>query len=356
MKITDLKKYICKPTQPLVDAMIQINENSQGILYVVDENNCIIGSLTDGDIRRSLIQDGILDKLVCNAMNTKPITLQDNIIETDIDWKLYPRITILPIVNKNEQLLYLISRDSKKNIYFDNSLSNIKTVIMAGGKGTRLYPYTKILPKPLIPIGEVPILERIINEYTKFGITDFYLTLNYKAGIIKSYFEEIHPSYDLTFVHENIPLGTAGSLKLLNISNDENIFVANCDTLIKANYSDIYMHHINSESALTIVSALKQIKVPYGVLNVSDNGIICSMEEKPSLNYLINTGMYILNSKYIDLIPNHECYHMPQLAEKLISLGKKVTMYPISEECFLDMGEFSEMKRMEEKIETKAFE
>jgi NDP-sugar pyrophosphorylase family protein len=241
-------------------------------------------------------------------------------------------------------LTKIIRLEQKKKV------ENVEVIIMAGGKGTRLYPYTKILPKPLIPIGDVPILERIINRFYDYGLTEYYLTINYKKEMIKSYFNEAHVPYHLHYIEEDKPLGTAGSIKLIDKKFTQPVIVTNCDILIEADYSEIYQKHIENGSAMTIVTALKHIEIPYGVVNGSEGGVITSMDEKPRHSYFVNTGMYVVNPEYFELIPDDTVYHMPQLADELIKQGKKVSMYPISEDSFLDMGELEEMKRMEEKL------
>ena len=224
---------------------------------------------------------------------------------------------------------------------------------MAGGKGTRLYPYTKILPKPLIPIGDIPIMERILDRFFKFGVKNFFATVNYKKNMIISYFSDIESKYKIKYVEENKPLGTAGSIKLINEKIKKPFIVTNCDILIEADYNDIYKYHMDSGNKLTIVGALKNVVIPYGVLHTKENGSVISMEEKPSFSNFINTGMYILNPELIEQIPEDTFFHMTDLAEKLLQNGERVGMYPVSEDSFLDMGEFAEMQRMEEKLKKK---
>ena len=234
------------------------------------------------------------------------------------------------------------------------SLSEVPVIIMAGGKGTRLYPYTKVLPKPLIPIGDIPIMERIINKFRDYGAEKFFATVNYKKGMIKSYFAENQMDFTIDYVEEDKPLGTAGSLSLIKEQFEKPFIVTNCDILINADYDDIYKYHMESGNELTIVSALKNIVVPYGVIHSSENGTVASMEEKPKLSYFVNTGMYILNPELIKDIPDDTFFHMTDLTNKLLKEGRKVGMYPISEDSFLDMGEFEEMHRMEAKLNLKS--
>lgn len=348
----DLEKYISKPDISIVDAMRKIDENAGMTLIIVDEEHRLVGCVSDGDIRRSLIFDGKMDKPIGKVMNISPKYVCE-ISDLDDTWKKHPDLPMIPVVDEYLHVKAIgvwsgfnVSR--KKSV---GQLLGVPVVIMAGGKGTRLYPYTKILPKPLIPIGDIPILERIIDKYTEYGISNYYLTVNYKKGMIRSYFDELKPPYRLHYVEEGTPLGTAGSLRLIEENFNCPIFVANCDTLIDADYEDIYRQHMESGSVITIVSALKNFSIPYGVLHSEEGGIVTEMREKPSMSYFINTGMYVINPEIINMIPEGQVFHMPMLAEILMDKGKKVMIYPVSEESFLDMGEFEEMKRMEKKLE-----
>lgn len=171
--------------------------------------------------------------------------------------------------------------------------------------------------------------------------------------MIKSYFSDNITDYQLHYVEEDKPLGTAGSLTLLAEELHMPFIVTNCDILIHADYSDIYRYHLETGNELTIVTALKNIVVPYGVIHSSENGRIHSMEEKPKLSYFVNTGMYILSPELLQEIPKDSFFHMTDLADKLLKEERKIGMYPISEDSFLDMGEFEEMRRMEEKLNLK---
>lgn len=168
--------------------------------------------------------------------------------------------------------------------------------------------------------------------------------------MIKSYFSDLQPDYRIKYVEETMPLGTGGSLKLIEDKFEQPLFVTNCDALILADYSEIYDYHSKTGNIITIVSALKNITIPYGVLKSEENGKVIGMEEKPKLSYFINTGMYIINPEIIGKIPDNTMFHMTHLVEKVMQEGGRVGMYPISEDSFLDMGEFDEMRRMEEKL------
>lgn len=353
-----LDKYIVNRQMDLLEAMKMIDENQNGVVFVVNEKEELIGSLTNGDIRRRLLSTGNLYALVEDVMNLSPVFLQEGEeLEAVSVFEKAKIITGLPVVDKNKKIIDIIFRveiDSREKEIRRTKLAGIPVVIMAGGKGTRLYPYTKILPKPLIPIGDIPIVERILRKFEAFGVTNFYMSVNYKKEMIKSYFAEVKGRYKIEYVEEDKPLGTGGSLKLIDKTIDTPIIVTNCDILIDADYSDIYRHHKLSGNAMTIVAASKNITIPYGVLHAKDSGMIMEMEEKPQLSYFVNTGMYIINPEVLERIPNDRLYHMTDLAEDLMRNQIQVGMYPIKEDAFLDMGEFEEMRRMEERIQMKS--
>lgn len=354
----ELKKYTGTDKIAVVEAMQKIDANKKGILFIVDDEERLVGSLTDGDIRRWIIKTGKLDSIASQMMFKNPRFLLKDEEHKVYDFMKEKRITSVPILDLEKRIVSIIFDSDKNRIREEvsDSLRGIPVIVMAGGKGTRLYPYTKILPKPLIPIGEVPILERILNRFHCYGVGDFYLTVNYRKEMIKSYFMELDPSYRIHYVEEEQPLGTAGSIRLIEERFKTPVIITNCDTLIDANYGKVLRFHKESGNTLTIVSALKNITIPYGVLHSRMQGEVISIEEKPKLSYFINTGMYIINPEYISKIPNHTFYHMTHLASQLMTDGLKVGMYPVSENAFLDMGEFEEMKKMEERINSGLIE
>lgn len=356
MNFEQLMQFLVHEDCGIVEAMQKIDSNTKGILFVVGRDRKIMGVLTDGDIRRWIIKTGDLKASVGQVMNKNPKVIYRKDVSEAKEFMRQYSITALPVADADgilHDIIFMESEPEEKEEQ-QKSLKGVPVVVMAGGKGTRLYPYTKILPKPLIPIGDIPIMERIINRFSAYGIRKFYATVNYRKSMIKSYFSELQSEYEVCYVEEDKPLGTAGSLHLIREDFGRPLFVTNCDTLIDADYADIYKYHGKTGNELTIVTALKNIVVPYGVVNSSKNGAVESMEEKPKLSYFVNTGMYVMNPKLLREIPEDTFFHMTDLTDALLKQGRKVGMYPISEESFLDMGEFEEMRRMEEKISMKA--
>lgn len=346
-------KLIGKQSMSIADAMTMIDINAAGILFLVDSDDVLSGCVSDGDIRRWILKTGDIKACVEKAMTFDPCFVYNYQMSEAMTVIKEKHITALPIVNSKKQIVDIVlsaELSERISVQNKNELMGVPVVVMAGGKGTRLYPFTKILPKPLIPIGETPIVERIMDRFVEYGIDKFYITVNYKKSMIKSYFSDMNPSYEIDYIEETVPLGTGGSIKLIPDKFDKPLFVTNCDTLIIADYADIYKHHIEAGNSITVVSALKNITVPYGVIHSGENGEIQNMEEKPKLSYFVNTGMYIINPETIEMIPDNRVFHMTHLIDEVMKFGGKVGTYPISEDSFLDMGEFSEMKRMEEKL------
>lgn len=331
------------------DALKKLDETGRRILLIVEDSK-LLGVLTDGDIRRWILKNGDLCKEVKQIMNRSPkFEYKHDIIDIKSSLK-EQRVDALPVLNsKNEVIDILFWNDNFEKKMYKTKINN-PVVIMAGGKGTRLEPFTRILPKPLIPIGDIPIIERIINRFTEFGCDDFIFTVNYKKNMIKAYFNEVERSYSIDYVDEDKPLGTAGSLHLLVDRLDETFFVSNCDILIDANYNDMLKHHKENNNKVTLITSLKHYKIPYGVIELNSTGIISEVKEKPEYDFLVNTGMYILEPEVIKDIPKDTFFHITELIDMYIKKGEKIGVYPVSEKEWLDMGEFKEMESMLEKL------
>lgn len=329
-------------------AIKKLDVTAKKILFVIEDKK-LVGSITDGDIRRWILKNGDLNYRVDAVMNKNPISL--NMKERNLakDIIIVKHIEAIPIVDDNDNIKDIVFWNDEKHELKTKKI-NIPVVIMAGGKGTRLYPYTKILPKPLIPIGEYSISERIIDRFKKFGCINFYFTVNYKKDMIKAYFGELEKDYEINYVEEEKFLGTGGSLYLLKNRIKETFFVSNCDVLVEADYTDILDYHKNNKNKITMVTSLKYYQIPYGVIKLNDNGEVIGTEEKPEFDYLVNTGFYVLEPEVLNDIPENEFFHITDLINKYIKEGEKVGTYPITENSWLDMGEMKEMDRMIERL------
>lgn len=341
-----MEEILIHQNESIREAIKKLDSTAKKILLVVEKQK-LIGTITDGDIRRWILKNGDFEKEVFNIMNNDPkyVNIKDkykakSIMEDNL-------IDALPIVDDYKNLVDIVFLNDKinKRTYTNSEISN-PVVIMAGGKGTRLYPYTQILPKPLIPIGDKSIMERIIDRFEEFGCKNFYFTVNYKKNMIKAYFDELQKDYKINYVEEKKFLGTAGSLYLLKGKINETFFVSNCDILVEANYIDILRYHRENKNKITMVTSLKNYKIPYGVIKLGNEGQVCKTIEKPEYSYLINAGFYVLEPEVLNDIPENEFFHITDLINMYIDNGKRVGTYPITENAWLDMGEFKEMNRM----------
>ncbi len=349
-----LSKYIVNYNSTLKDAINKLDEGGEKILFVTNDNNELFGALTDGDMRRFILSDGDFKTSVEKVCNKNPIKIFEPYdIEKIKRLILEKKLSAVPVVNEKNILVDILFWeeifDSSEHTKPKKTLSN-DVIIMAGGKGTRLDPFTKILPKPLIPIGDKAIIEIIIEKFVEYGINNFYLTLNHKSKIIKSYFEELAPAFNVEFVLEEKPYGTAGSIILLKNRFTEPVIITNCDIIIDCDYADFVSYHKKNNFDLTLAASLKNYKIPYGICEIENGGSLIKINEKPEYNYLVNTGMYVLNPDMINLIPQDTHFDMTDFMETIKNNGGKVGVYPISENSWIDTGEWAEYKKAVQKI------
>jgi dTDP-glucose pyrophosphorylase len=341
-----MKDYIISPNSTLKDALKEMDKASNKILFVHLDRK-LIGAVSDGDIRRAILNNVSLSSSVKEIMNRNPLFLSLNYDLDDVKKTfLHHEIQALPILNENQEIVEILFWPEvfgKKKQNYKNL--NIPVVIMAGGRGTRLEPFTNILPKPLIPINDKPIIEIIMDEYSKFGVDDIFISVNFKSRMLKAYFEDTEKKYKIEYLEENKPLGTAGALKLLEGKVNSSFFVSNCDIIIKDDYSKIYEFHKSGNFDMTLVASVQHHVVPYGVCTIGDGGELNEIIEKPEYDFLVNTGMYILEPTVLKYIPENTLYHITNLMADLQKQGKKVGVYPVSEKSWIDIGQWSEYKK-----------
>lgn len=343
-----LDDYIVQPDSGIMDILKKIDKNAMGIVYVCDEDRQLKGVITDGDIRRFIIHSGKLDAKAVQIMKTDPISVAESDIDSVIRVMRTQQVKSVPILDENHHVVDIRFQD-ERSVIVKNKI-NCPVVIMAGGMGTRLQPYTSILPKPLIPIGDKTITEHIIDRFQNAGCKHFDMIVNYKKHFIKSYFRDLERKPDIDFLEENEFLGTAGGLRLLIGQYKESFFMTNCDILIDADYSEIMDYHRKNGNIATIVCAVKNMKLPYGVIKTRDNGQVDSIQEKPDITSVVNTGFYVLTPEFLDEIPADKFVHITEVLQTCIDKGLKVGMYPVSEDNWMDMGQMDELQKMTEKL------
>lgn len=327
-------------------AMHKLNDTGEKILFIVD-NGRVSGVLTDGDVRRGLL-NGIkfsdsVDRVMCKDFAFISCD-EPNIKDKASALMLSKEIEQIPLLDKYGDIIDVMlwtDMFGKKEQQETTQFYNNPVVIMAGGKGTRLDPFTRVLPKPLIPVGEKPILEIIMDAFYKNGFNNFFLTLNYKKEYIKMFLKENAFPFKTEYVEENEFMGTAGSLSLLKDSIKEPFFVTNCDIIVNANYADILKWHKAYNNLITVVGCHKEVKIPYGILEMGD-GMLKRFVEKPSYDFLINTGFYVFEPEVISLVEEGKYMDMNVLIE-LAMKKEKVSVYPLHDGWF-DIGQWEEYK------------
>lgn len=350
-----VKRTLVGETTTVKSAMKQLEENSSKILFVVDGSGRLYGSFVDGDIRRWILSGGTIDAAVKKVCNSDPFVVTEPFDIEDVKaMMLNNSITSVPVVNGTRQIVDVLFWDSifgSQGRHGPVRTIDASVVIMAGGKGTRLDPFTKILPKPLIPIGDKTLLELIAESFTPHGIDKFYISVNHKAKIIRSYFEELSPDYSIEYIEEDQPLGTAGSLKLLEGRLQGPIMVTNCDIIIRTDYADLLDFHRESDNDMTIVASMKTYNIPYGICEIKNGGALTRIVEKPEYELLVNTGMYVIEPEVLELIPGDRMFHMTDLVKAAIDRGYRTAVYPVGDNSWLDIGQWAEYKNSLKKLE-----
>jgi dTDP-glucose pyrophosphorylase len=344
----EIKDFLIDENKTLLEAMNQLENAAKKVLFVTREG-CFVAALTDGDIRRWILRKGSLDAKVKELANYNPKYLKDSEKNKAKAYIKENFIEGVPIVDNNNTIISIVIWNDEK-VEKKNSL-NVPVVIMAGGLGSRLYPYTKILPKPLIPIGEIPIVEHIINRFAANGCSDFYLILNHKKNMIKAYFNDFVKDYHLSYIDETVPLGTGGGLSLLKGKINSTFILSNCDILIDEDYQKIMSFHKKQGNFITMICSMKRILIPYGVVEIGETGEIVEMKEKPEMSVFVNTGMYVVDGRVIDEIEEDKDMGFPDIIEKYRKSGEKIGIFPISEKAWMDMGQLDELEQMRARLD-----
>ena len=338
------KKYdtrIIQSTATMLEALKQMDRIDHKLLLVFSKD-IYVGLLSIGDIQRAMLSKLPMETEVHKVIR-KEITCaySDEAFEEIRQRMLHHRTEIMPVLNSEGELVdvYFWEEVFERDMQGLKRQLNLPVVIMAGGAGTRLKPLTNVLPKPLIPIGERTIIETIMDRFGEYGCNEFHISINHQADMIKYYLrEQAKKSYQMSFFEENQPLGTAGSLHLLKSKIRSPFFVSNCDILIDMDYADIYDYHRENGNDLTIVSAIKNFPIIYGTLETGPNGQLEKIMEKPEFTIQINTGMYLLDPKVIEFIPENQFFHITDLINYLIANHGRVGVFPVNSGSWMNMA------------------
>jgi dTDP-glucose pyrophosphorylase len=333
----------------ILEALLKMDEIDRKLL-IITEDNKFKSLLSIGDIQRAIIKGIDLKSGISETLRTSiKVSKVGESIESIKRRMLELRCEYIPLINEVNELV---------DVYFWEDLMTdqkkitkklcVPVVIMAGGKGTRLRPITNIIPKPLVPIGNKAIMELIIDSFNELGCMEFYCSVNYKAKMIEQYFSELDVNYTIDYFQEPFRLGTAGSLSMLKDKINSAFFVSNCDILVDQDYTEIFDFHKKHEYELTIVAALKNYKIPYGILDVSENGKLEGIKEKPDLTFFVNTGMYILEPHLLQEIPDNQYFDITELFEQIKNRGGKIGVFPVSEGAWMDIGNWDEYQKTQD--------
>lgn len=346
----NISKYLIKPNSKLNYALKKISKSGEKILIVVNSERVLLGTITDGDLRRSILKNNNLNQSIKKVFNTKPIFFQKNSYSKDLLIKTFikKKINAIPITNIKKKIVDIVFFNNavfqKKAKNKDKKKLDVPCVIMAGGRGTRLEPFTKILPKPLIPINNKAIIEHIIDGLKFSRINNIFMTINYKSLLIKSYFKDLKLKSKISFIEEKEKRGTIGGIKVLEKKFKKPFFVTNCDILIKIDHADLYDFHLKNDSDITIVASTRKFKIPYGVCKIdTKSGNLKNILEKPEYNYLVNTGLYILSPRVFKYIPSQKKFDMTDLINVVDK--KKINVFPIHNNDWVDVGQWPEYNR-----------
>lgn len=343
MDSNELQNLIGSKDIKVSEAMQRINTNSFGILFLVDGKGALVSCITDGDIRRWLLSGGEMEGEALDAANRQPKYART----TDEAKVLYHKrnYVAIPIIDEGGAVIDVYTGGAGEHKKIHKSL-NMPVVINAGGRGTRLDPFTRVLPKPLIPVGDLPIIELIMQEYQSYSCDDFHIIVNYKRDLMKAYFADNERNYNITWHDEVKPLGTGGGLSLLRGKLKDTFFFANCDALLTANYESMLEFHKKNGNVITMICAYKNITIPYGVVDMGKNGVIKGMREKPIMSFLTNTGIYIVEPEVIEDVEDDVPMGFPDIVEIERQKGKNVAVFPVSENDWMDMGQLPELEKM----------
>lgn len=345
----NLKDLLINKDSSIFETLECIDKSAKAIAFVIDkENGCFLGTITDGDIRRALLKNKDLKEKISNLYNENYIYVEEGTSLNKVK-KLFveQKIKVIPVLDKDKVLVGYYEIDDVVSYSKDRSSNPV--LIMAGGLGSRLKPLTDDMPKPMLTVGNKPILQTIIEQFRNSGFDNIYISVNYKSDIIKNYFRDGSDfDVNITYIEETKRMGTAGAIKLAQKYLDEPFFVMNGDILTTINYKEFLEFHIENNFSMSIGSREYEMQVPYGVLE-RDELSVTSLKEKPVYSYTVSGGMYVLNPDIVDMIPEDEFYDITQLINSVVDNNLKVGSFPIRE-YWMDIGRIEDYNQANQDI------
>lgn len=325
------------------DGLITINKITNEILclFVVDDAGCLVGTLTDGDIRRALIKGVLLSDSIKLAMELNFHAIrEEEVTPKQIRSFRNMGIKLLPCLDEKGKIIKVYDLIKKRSIL------PIDAVLMAGGKGERLRPMTDKTPKPLLKVGDKAIIDFNVERLIQFGIEHIHVTINYLGEQIEKHFESNKDGMKVACVREPKFLGTIGSVKFIKSIHNDSVLVMNSDLFTNIDFEDFYSHHIEYDADLTVAAIPYSVSVPYGILELEEQ-TIKGLREKPTYNYYANGGIYLIKKNLLDLIPNDTFFDATDFIELLITKGYKVIRFPLIG-YWIDIGKPEDFKKVQE--------
>lgn len=342
MPLRDYSDILFSPETSLHDVLARIDRRRLGFGLVVDAEGRLLGSITDGDVRRALLTQRVLELTAAQIMNRTPRVMPPHCITADqrAHFLTGARITFAPVLDDAGRVVDIVLSDHLPGRTFDE----IAVVMMAGGLGSRLGELTRDIPKPLLPVGDEPILQRIVKQFKADGFRRFVFCLNYKAEMIRDHFGNGDAlGVDITYVQEAKRLGTGGALSLIDPGMADRYFVSNADILTESHYRDMLEFHLDQQSVATMAVREHEVQIPFGVVE-TEGFEIRSLREKPTYTYFINAGFYLLEREALGRVPKDEFFDMPTLFEVLRAERKRTRIYPTAGQ-WIDIGRPADLDR-----------
>ena len=333
----NINKILISQSDTIFNAMKKMNMTGHICLLVIDKSKKLKGIISDGDIRRNLLKENNLKKKIYTIFNKKYFFLKKKQKLTDKmkNFIIRNKHMIIPVVNqKNIPISYISHKIEFKNKHKEFEKNQI--LIMAGGVGTRMRPFTEILPKPLVPLKGKPMILNIMDNFKKYNFNNFTITLNKKEKILDIFINQFKNNYTFDFFKETKPLGTAGCLKKMNFKND--FFLTNCDTYININLQNLLKFHKSSKSLITMVASIKSLNLSFGECVLDKNGKLKKILEKPKKNFLTNTGLYIIRPDIKRYLPRKNNFGMDEVISSALKYKKKIGVFPIPNNDWKDTG------------------
>lgn len=341
-----MKDHIISKELTLLEAISRINILAPGplVLFIVDDNNRMVGTLTDGDSRRALIAGASVnekvEKIMHRNFNFMKIDDVQNVLEIRRQKEM--KMKLVPILDKEHHIVDIINLEKFK------TRLPVDAVLMAGGKGERLRPLTEKTPKPLLPVGNKPIIDHNVDRLISYGIDHIHVTVNYLKEQIEEHYLEPHNGVKIHTVCEPKYLGTIGGIRFVSQIYNDFVLLMNSDVFTNIDYEDFFLHFIEYDAEMSVAAIPYNVSIPYGILDL-DGRIIQGLVEKPKYTYYANAGIYLIKQRALNEIPDDTFFNATDLVEKLIAEGKKVIRYPLNG-TWIDIGNPQEYQKAQDLV------